>query len=108
MNDGEKKNLELSDENSSTKFILAAKFLTKRALSVEAVIKTFGPLWRFVRGFEVRRAGDHVLLFVFDNNEEAEKIISNALWSFDKHLIVMQWYDRGVPISALSFDKIPV
>ena len=56
----------------------------------------------------MRRAGDHVLLFVFDNNEEAEKIISNALWSFDKHLMVMQWYDRGVPIRALSFDKIPV
>lgn len=108
LNDREEKNLELPDEISTTEYILAAKFLKKRALSVEAVIKTFSLLWRSVRGFEVRRARDHVLLFMFDNKEEAEKIINNAPWSLDKHLVVMQWYDRGVPIRALSFDMIPV
>lgn len=29
-------------------------------------------------------------------------------WSFDKHLMVLQWYDKVVPIRALKFDKIPV
>ena len=95
LNDREEKNLELPDENSTNEFILAAKFLTKRALNVEAIIKPCSPLWQSVRGFEVRRAGDHILLFVFDNKEEAKKIMNNAPWSFDKHLVVMQWYDRG-------------
>ena len=56
----------------------------------------------------MRRVGDHVLLFVFDHKEEVEKILSNAPWSFDKHLVVIQWYDRGGPIRVISFDKIPV
>lgn len=56
----------------------------------------------------MQRARDPVLLFVFDNKEEVEKILSNAPWSFDKHLVALQWYDREVPIKALEFDKIPV
>ena len=108
LNDREDENLELPKQNSSNEFTLAAKFLTKRALSVKAVIRTFSLLWRSMKGFEVRRVGDHVLLFVFDNKEEAEKILSNVPWSFDKHLVVLQWYDREVSIKALEFNKIPV
>ena len=106
LNDREDENLELPEENSSNEVILAAKFLTKRALSVETIIITFSPLWRSVKGFEVRKARDHVLLFMFENKEEAEKILSNAPWSFDKHLVVLQWYDKEVPIKALEFNKI--
>ena len=51
LNDREEKYLELPDENSSFEFILASKFPTKRALSVEAVIRNFSPLWQSVRGF---------------------------------------------------------
>ena len=107
LNDREDENLELLEENSN-EFILAAKLLTKRALSVEVVIRTFSPLWWLVKGFNVRRAGDHVLLFLFDNKEEAKKILSNEPWSFEKHLVVLQWYDREVPIRALEFSKILV
>ena len=73
LNDREDENLELPKQNSLNNFILAAKFLTERDLSVEAVIRTFSPLWWSVKGFEVRRAGDHVLLFMFNNKEEAKK-----------------------------------
>ena len=89
LNDREDENLELPEENSSNEVILAAKFLTKRALSVEAVIRTFSPLWRSVKGFEVRRAGDHVLLFVFDNRRKQKKSLAmhhgaliNILWCY--------------------------
>ena len=40
-------------------------------------------------GFEVRRISDHILPFTFDKKEEVERIMSNALWSFDKHLVVL-------------------
>ena len=35
----------LDNELSTQNFTMAAKFLTKRALNVEAVTKTFSPLW---------------------------------------------------------------
>lgn len=47
-------------------------------------------------------------MFLFGSREEAENIMNNAPWSFDKDLVVMQWYERGVPINALNFDKIPI
>lgn len=56
----------------------------------------------------MRRAGDHILLFMFDNREEEDKILSSAPWSFDKYLVVLQWYDREVPIRALKFNTIPM
>ena len=28
--------------------------------------------------------------------------------SFDKHLVVLQWYDKEVPLRALEFNKIPI
>ena len=51
-----------------------------------------------MKGFEVGKISDHVLLFAFEKKEEVERIMSNAPWSFDRHLVVLQWYDKGIPL----------
>ena len=76
LNEREDGTLKLTKDRSIGETILAAKFFTKRVLNTEAVIRTFNPLWRSKNGFEVRTGGNHILLFVFDNKEEAEKILS--------------------------------
>uniref|UniRef100_A0A7N2LGK0 Zinc knuckle CX2CX4HX4C domain-containing protein n=1 Tax=Quercus lobata TaxID=97700 RepID=A0A7N2LGK0_QUELO len=48
------------------------------------------------------------MLFTFEKKEEVERITSNSPWSFDKHLVVLQWYDKEVPLRALEFNKIPI
>lgn len=106
LNAMEGEELGLDDELSTKSFTMATKFLTKRALNVEAVIRTFNPLWRSVKGFEVRRISQHVLLFTFEKEDEVVRIMSNAPWSSDKHLVVLQWYDEEVPLRSLEFDKI--
>lgn len=73
-------------------FILAAKFLTKRALNIDAIAKTFAPLWRSTNGFKIKKEGDHVVLFTFDDKNEMEKILAVEPWSFDKRLMVLQRY----------------
>ena len=56
---------------------MAAKFLTRRVLNVEAIGRTFKPLWRAKKDFKVRKAGDHVLLFVFELKANAERVLAN-------------------------------
>lgn len=51
LNDREDGQLHLSEERSFGEIILVANFFTKRALSIEAVIRTFNPLWRSKNGF---------------------------------------------------------
>lgn len=94
----------LDEDCEEQEFIIATKFLTKRALNIEAIAKTFTPLWRSRNGFKVRNMGDHRMLFVFDNKTEVEKVLLSEPWSYDKHLVVMQSYDK---ISEeLKFDRI--
>ena len=56
----------MKKDRASHKHTIVAKFLTKRALNTDAVIRTFSPLWHSWKGFKVCNAEDHILLFVFD------------------------------------------
>jgi len=80
-------------------------FLTKRALNIDVIARTFTPLWRARNGFKVQNIGDHKILFTFDNKADVDRIIQSKLWSFDKHLVVMQQYEKEDSIQDLKFDK---
>ena len=85
---------------------MATKFLTKRALNVEAIGRTFKPLWRAKKDFKVREAGDHVLLFVFELEADAEWVLANETWTFDKHAVLLQRFDGSMPSRYLRFIKL--
>ena len=63
---------------------------------MEAMSKTFKPLWRAWKDFETREAGDHVLLFVFKLETDAERVLATEPWSFDKHLVLFQRYNFSI------------
>ena len=67
--------------------------------------RTFKPLWRAENGFTVSNKGEHRALFIFDNEADVDRILSNEPWSFDKSLVVLQKYDRLTPLSDLPLDK---
>ena len=46
--------------------------MTKKALNVEAAGRTFKPFWRARKDFKTSEASDHVLLFVFKLETDAE------------------------------------
>ena len=70
--------------------------------------RTFSPFWRSRNGFKVHNAGDHTILFVFDNNEEVEKVLASEPWSFDRHLVVLQRLEIVAPVRDLAFDKVSI
>ena len=93
-------------DRASHEHTIVAKFLTKRALNTDAVIRTFSRLWCSWNGFNVRCAEDHILLFVFDNPEEVEKILASEPWSFDRHLVALQKLDKAVPVHEMPLNTV--
>ena len=73
-------NFRIKEEQAKTEFILATKFLTKKALNIDAITKTFTPLWRSKNGFKIKKESDHVVLFSFDDKKwDGESHGSRAL-----------------------------
>ena len=91
--------------HKSGEYIIVAKFLTLRYLVMEAVVHTFQQQWRSVNGYKIWNLGDHMVLFVFDNILDVERIIENQPWSFDKHLVVLQTFEEFSKLKDLVFDK---
>ena len=108
LSDREVPTFDLEEEMATLEFIIVAKFFTKRALNMDAIASTFQPLWRSKNGFKVKNMGNHIVLFIFDNKREVETIIENKPWSFDKHLMVLQRYDKDTPFEELQFNYTSV
>ena len=89
-----------------TEFIIEAKFLTKRALNIDAIAKTFTPIWRSKNGFKIKKKSSHVVMFTFDDKNEMEKVMAAEPWSFDKRLMVLQWYGKEIDLGDMEFNKV--
>ena len=105
LSDREGRSCSLTKDDGQKNFSIAAKFLTKRALSVDVIARTFTPLWRSQNGFEIKNFGEHKILFTFDNKQDVDRILMSEPWSFDKHLVVMERYEKDTPIHELQFDR---
>nr|XP_023883814.1 uncharacterized protein At4g02000-like [Quercus suber] len=54
----------------------------------------------------MHNVGNHIILFIFDNEEEVEKIMEGEPWSFDKHLVMIKRYDYSIPVKDLVFEYV--
>ena len=104
LSDKEGPIFDLEDDMATLEFIIVAKFFTRRALNMEAIVSTFKPLWRSKNGFKVKNMGNHIVLFIFDSKLEVDTILENEPWSFDKHLMALQRYDKDTPVEELQFN----
>ncbi|XP_050278167.1 uncharacterized protein LOC126719681 [Quercus robur] len=95
----------LTATDSLEELSILAKFFTKRNLSIDAIARTFNPIWRARNGFKIQNYGDHMVLFTFDNKNDVDRIIASEPWSFDKHLVAMQKYDKETPIDEVKFER---
>ena len=94
----------VQDEQGVGEFLLAAKFYTKRILNMEAIAMTFTLLWKTRKGFEIRDMGEHMVLFVFPEASDIERILRGEPWTFDKHLFALKRMDTNEDIRKLDFS----
>ena len=71
------------NDDSNEKLSIATKFLTKLAINMEVIAKTFNPLWRAKNGFKIQSFGNHKIRFTFDNREDVDRILEGEPWTFD-------------------------
>lgn len=87
-------------------FALMAKFFSRRSLNVDAVARTFQPLWRTSGDFHVSDAKHNYVVFIFELEEDVEKVLMGKSWSFDRHLVVFRRYDGSVLVQDLHFERV--
>ena len=69
----------IRDDQEAEEHRLAVKFLTRRVLNMEAIVKTFTLLWKTRKEFEIRDMRDHRVMFVFPEASNIEGIDGRAL-----------------------------
>ncbi|XP_050281590.1 uncharacterized protein LOC126722475 [Quercus robur] len=85
---------------------LAGKFFTKRTLNVDAVARTFKPLWKPAGELKIRDSGDNVLVFEFEDVLDLERVLEYEPWSYDKSLIAFQRVLDVEQIPHLNFGQV--
>uniref|UniRef100_A0A7N2L0X4 DUF4283 domain-containing protein n=1 Tax=Quercus lobata TaxID=97700 RepID=A0A7N2L0X4_QUELO len=105
LSECEGSNVRLSEKQAEIDWGLAAKFLTQRALNLDAITKAFSPLWRATKGFKLRKEDDHIVLFTFKDKNEMLRVLVGEPWSFDKHMVVLQEYDGTKEVRDMFFDQ---
>jgi hypothetical protein len=98
--------VDLASESDKPQSFLAAKFFTRRSLNVEAVARTFKPLWRTDQGFTIRDMGNNILVIVFDDEADRERVLQGEPWAYDKHLIMFQRIAKEEAIEEVNFSEI--
>nr|XP_023889748.1 uncharacterized protein LOC112001798 [Quercus suber] len=97
--------VDLTAKKKAGEHVLAAKFMTHRNVNLEAVARTFRPLWRTRGSFEVNDAGNNKVLLDFELEEDVVKVLMGEPWTFDRHLVVLERYDGSTPIQNLQFKS---
>ncbi|KAL0001164.1 hypothetical protein SO802_014945 [Lithocarpus litseifolius] len=79
---------------------LVGRFYTKRVLNVDAVARTFKPLWRTVGELQIRDIGEHILMFEFEDILDLECVLEFEPWSYGKHLVV---FERVLDVQSMPY-----
>ena len=106
LSDREGSGLRLKKEQAVGEFSIAARFFTKRTLNIEAIARTFSPLWRSKKGFNIKNIGDHIILFSFESEAEVDRILALEPWCFDKHLMALSKINLESSLEECNFNNV--
>ena len=91
--------VDLSPLENGAGFVLAGKFCMKRRVNLESVARVLRTVWRTEKNFEVSDVGENKVLFLFQQEENLDKVLMLSPWSFDKYLLVLHKLEVGEMVS---------
>ncbi len=96
LTEKEGQKIKISGEVEATEFLLAGHFLTRRPINMEAVMRTFLPVWKLDKAFRVRDMRVNKVVFIFTDEVDLELVLANGSWSYDKYWLVLQRVEEDV------------
>uniref|UniRef100_A0A2N9I474 CCHC-type domain-containing protein n=1 Tax=Fagus sylvatica TaxID=28930 RepID=A0A2N9I474_FAGSY len=106
LNDKEDNIFDLSSDTQPDKPTLAAKFYTRRVINVEAIARTFKPLWQTRKGFSIQDVGDNMALIEFEDVADMERVLLEEPWSYDKYLIAFHRLNNEVAVENIPLHQV--
>ena len=73
---------------------------------MDAIGRTFRAVWKTCKSFDIRQVKDHLFLCVFELENDAERVLINEPWSFDKHLVLFRRLEGVRFVRNLNFSTI--
>ena len=86
----EERGVEVPRQKADVIHRLAGRFFTKMMVNVDAIARTFKPLWKPISELKIRDVGENILLFEFENVLDLERVLEFEPWSYDKNLVAFQ------------------
>ena len=77
-------------------------------MNVEAIGRTFKSFWKSQKEFKIRDVGNHVVLFVFQTDIDADRVLMNEPWSFDKHLVLFKRLENNSSTQKIRLCLVTV
>ena len=106
LNDKEDNLFDLSSDAQPDKPTLAAKFYTRRVINVEAIARTFKPLWQTRKSFSIQDVGDNMALIEFEEAADLERVLLGEPWSYNKYLIAFHRLSNEIAVEDLPFHQV--
>ena len=106
LNDREDNLFDLSSDVQPDKPTLVAKFYTRQVINVEAIARTFKPLWQTRKSFSMQDVGDNLVLIEFEDTADMERVLLGEPWSYDKYLIAFHRLSQDIAVENLPFHKV--
>ena len=97
--------MDLSLPEREAGWVLAGKFCTKRRVNLESVARVLKTVWKTENNFEVSDVGENKALFLFQKEEDMDRVLMLSPWSFDKYLLVLHKLGVGEAVNQLKFNE---
>ena len=91
--------------NNTNNRVLVAKFFTKRRPNMDAITQTLRSMWRSGGNFEIRELGANIVLILFDDETDVNRILLQGPWTFDKYLIGLFKLGEEASVEDARFDR---
>lgn len=97
--------VDLSPPKKETGFVLTGQFCTKRRVNLELVARVLRTVWKTEKNFEVSDVSENKVLFLFQKEEDMDRVLLLNPWSFDKYLLVLHKLGVGDVVNKLKFNE---